>query len=427
MFLEILILAALTLFNGALAMSELAVVSSRDARLRRMAEDGRPGAQAALTLKEDPGRFLSSVQIGITLVGILAGAVSGATLGARLAASLAASGLSPSLAQTLGVGGVVAVITYAQLILGELVPKQMALARPEEIAARVAPAMRLLARIATPIVWFLDLSGRLVLRLLGQRGGPETAFTDEEVTLAFDEAQNAGVLAPGEHEMLLGVMRVADRRASSLMTPRREVEVLDLSRPHAELIEQARLSPHARLPVRDGGEDDITGVIALRDLLALPPGAGIDTILRAAPVVMDQARAAQVIARLKEQNGRMLLVYDEFGHFEGIITAMDLLEGIAGRFSDDLDPDEGPAITEREDGSLLVAGWMPVDEFADRLRLARPRGDFDTAAGFVLDRMGRLPREGESFHADGWIFEVVDLDGARIDKILARREPVAEA
>lgn len=230
MFFEILILVVLTALNGALAMSELAVVSARDAKLRRMAEDGHKGALAALLLKENPGKFLSSVQIGITLVGIVAGAVSGATLGLRLAAALESNGMSASLASTLGVGGVVMAITYAQLILGELVPKQIALASPEAVAARVAPPMRMLARFATPIVWFLDISGRIVLRLMGQADKGEHGMTDEEVELTLDEAEGAGVFAPGERDMLTGVMRVADRRASSLMTPKREVEVLDLVR-----------------------------------------------------------------------------------------------------------------------------------------------------------------------------------------------------
>lgn len=420
MLFEILILVVLTAVNGALAMSELAVVSARDARLKRMADDGSPGARAALLLKENPGKFLSSVQIGITLVGIVAGAVSGATLGARLAGTLEASGLSPSLANTLGVGGVVMLITYAQLILGELVPKQIALANPEAVAARVAPPMRLLARIATPIVWFLDISGRIVLRLLGQSDKGDQGMTDEEVALTLDEAEGAGVFAPGEREMLTGVMRVSDRRASSLMTPRRDVEILDISRSRASLLDQIRRSPYDRLPVRDGGENDLIGIIVSREALALPQNATLASIVRPAPVVMDQAPAPLVIEKLRTEGNRMLLVFDEFGHFEGVITAMDVLEGITGRF---LDPDDDePAIQERADGSLLISGWVPADEMTERLRIRDTHGDYDTAAGFVIDRLARLPQQGDILRADGWVFEIVDMDGARIDKLLVHRE-----
>ncbi|RWR34955.1 HlyC/CorC family transporter [Sinirhodobacter populi] len=421
MFLEILIVVALTALNGALSMSELAVVSSREAKLKRMAEDGSKGAVAALLLKENPGKFLSSVQIGITLVGIVAGAVSGAALGLRLSNALMGMGMSASLANTLGVGGVVAAITYAQLILGELVPKQVALADPDGVAVRVAPAMRMLARIATPIVWFLDISGRLVLRLIGQSGKGDAGITDEEVELTLDEAEGAGVFAPGEREMLTGVMRVADRRASSLMTPRHEVELLDLSLPRPKLMEQIRKSSFDRLPVRDGGEDDIIGVIVTREALALPQNGSIPSIVRPVPVVMDQAKATVVIEKLRTEGSRILFVFDEFGHFEGIITAMDVLEGIMGRF---VDPDDDePAIQERADGSLLVSGWVPADELTERLRIKDAHGDYDTAAGFVIDRLARLPQQGDVLKSDGWLFEVVDMDGARIDKILVQRDP----
>lgn len=420
MLIDLIVLVVLTVANGLLSMSELAVVSARDVRLKMMEEDGSKGAAAALKLKENPGKFLSSVQIGITLIGIVAGAVSGATLGARLASALQNAGMSEALAGTLGVGGVVAAITYAQLILGELVPKQIALANPEAVAARVAPAMRLIARIATPIVWFLDISGRVVLRLLRQSGKSEQGMTDEEVNITLDEAEGAGVFAPGEREMLTGVMRVADRRASSLMTPRRDVEILDLSRPRAELIEQIRKSSYDRLPVREGDENDIIGVIVSRDALSLAPNGSLRAIVRPVPVVMDQARAALVIEKMRSEGIQMVLVYDEFGHFEGIITTMDVLEGITGRFYDP--EDDEPAIQERADGSLLVSGWVPADELTARLRIRDAQGDYDTAAGFVIDRLARLPQQGDILRSDGWIFEVVDMDGARIDKLLVRRE-----
>lgn len=421
MFFDLAVLVILTVANGALAMSELAVVSAREARLKMMADAGSKGAAAALKLKEDPGKFLSSVQIGITLIGIVAGAVSGATLGARLTDFLRNTGMSYTMASTLGVGGVVAAITYAQLILGELVPKQIALANPERAAARVALSMRLIARVATPIVWFLDISGRIVLRLLGQSGKSDAEMTDEEVNFTLDEAEGAGVFAPGERDMLTGVMRVADRRASLLMTPRRDVEILDISRPQDELMAQIRNSNFDRMPVRDGGESDIIGVIVSRRALSLPEGADLRSVIRKVPVVMDQAPAALVIEKMRTEGIQMVLVYDEFGHFEGIITTMDVLEGITGRFFDP--EDNEPAIQERADGSYLVSGWVPVDEMAERLKLRDAKGDYDTAAGYVIDRLARLPVQGDLVHAEGWIFEVVDMDGARVDKLLVHRAP----
>ncbi|MEI4486344.1 hemolysin family protein [Frigidibacter sp. MR17.14] len=422
MYLEIAIVILLTLTNGALAMSELAIVSSRPARLKVLADQGRSGAAVALALLDNPGRFLSTVQIGITLVGVLSGAFSGATLGARLANALEAGGMSNAAANTIGVGAVVAVITYLSLILGELVPKQIALKNPESVAARVAPAMRTIALVTTPIVWFLDVSGRTVLRLLGQHGESEAKMTDEEVKMTLAEADSAGVFAKGEREMIQGVMRVADRTARALMTPRREVEVLDLDADPEGVLEQARSTRRNRLPVREGGEDEIIGVIAVRELLGWRPEDGpLRELIREAPVVLDATDAGTVIERLKGSRGHMALVYDEYGHFEGIITAMDVLEAIAGVFSDG--EEDEPAWAEREDGSWLVAGWMPIDEFADRAGLPRPDGDYDTVAGFVLDRMGRIPALGESITAEGWRFEVIDLDAMRIDKLLVSRAP----
>ncbi|MDP3340951.1 hemolysin family protein [Frigidibacter sp.] len=421
MIFEVLIVLMLTVCNGALAMSELAIVSAKPARLRVLAGAGSKGAVTALQLQENPGRFLSAVQIGITLVGVLSGAVSGATLGLRLSGTLAEAGMPPALASSVGVGLVVAAITYLSLIVGELVPKQIALRNPEGVASRVAPAMVIVAKVTTPIVWFLDLSGKTVLRLLGQSGVTESRMTDEEVRMIMAEAEQAGVLAPGEREMIAGVMRMADRPARALMTRARDVDVIDLGDPLEETMARGRATRRSRLPVRDGAEDEIIGVIRVRDLLAWTPEAGLlRDLITEVPVVMDVAGASVVIEQLRQSSAHMLLVYDEYGHFEGVVTPMDLLEAITGTFEEG--EAEEPAMAQREDGSWLVAGWMPIDEFADRLSLRRPEGDFDTVAGFVLDEMRRLPALGESFRHAGWRFEVVDLDGMRIDKLLVARD-----
>ena len=423
MFLEILIVLFLTVVNGVLAMSELAVVSARPARLRVLAEQGQRGAQAALDLRETPGRFLSTVQIGITLVGVLSGAFSGATLGARLADYLEIGGVPGPLADTIGVGAVVVCITYLALIVGELVPKQIALRDPEMVAARVAPMMRVISIITGPLVWVLDGSGNLILRLLGQTNEDGSQMSDEEIKMTISEAATAGVLKSDEREMIAGVMRVADRSASALMTPRHEVELIDLSDDFDTILQQARESRRSRLPLRDGGPDEVVGVISVKDIL-MSAEAGTHDALRAlireAPVVLDLSDATQVIDSLRGSLVHMVLVYDEYGHFQGIVTPMDVLEAITGAFRDEK-VDE-PACVERPDGSLLVAGWMAVDEFAERVNLPLPEDrDFDTVAGLVLDRMGRLPVLGESVAYAGYHMEVVDMDGMRIDKLLVSR------
>ena len=420
---EIFIVIALTVLNGVLAMSELAVVSSRPVRLKVMAEQGNRGAATAIRLAEDPGRFLSSVQIGITLVGILSGAFSGATLGARFTNWLELQGLSENLADWIGVGTVVVAITYLSLIVGELVPKQIALRAPETVAARVAPAMKLLATLAAPVVWFLDVSGQLVLRLLGQKGASGDKVTDEEIRTVLAEAHSAGVIETEESAMISGVMRLADRTARGLMTPRRDVEVIDTEDDPEEIRAQLRATTRSRLPVRKGSSDEIVGVLFVKDAYDFMAGGKlmeIKGIMREAPVVSDLTGALDVIQALRRAPAHMVLVYDEYGHFEGIITSGDVLEAITGVFQED--EQEEPALVAREDGSFLIAGWMPVDEFVDQMGISLGDDpDYETVAGFVLDELKHLPELGESFVRNGWCFEVIDLDGRRIDKLLVRR------
>ncbi|SUB03014.1 Putative Mg2+ and Co2+ transporter CorB [Pannonibacter phragmitetus] len=423
MYFEIAIVVCLTLLNGVLAMSELAVVSSRPVRLKLLADQGSRGAAVALRLSEDPGRFLSTVQIGITLVGVLSGAFSGATLGARLSGWLLTQGLPPAAADALGVGSVVVAITYMSLIVGELVPKRIALRAPESVAARVAPSMLMLSKISAPLVWLLDRSGRGVLRLLGQQDSTGETVTDEEIRTVLAEAQSAGVIEDEESEMISGVMRLADRNARGLMTPRRDVEVLDLEDSPEEIRARLRATARSRLPVRQGSSDEILGVVAVKDVLGAyldTPDAAIEPLMRHAPAVSDRAGAIAVIETLRKAPAHMVLVYDEYGHFEGIITPGDVLEAVTGAFEQG---EEGePALFQREDGSWLVAGWMPVDEFAAEMGFPLdPDPDYETVAGFVLDTLKYLPSLGENFTAKGWHFEVLDLDGRRVDKLLVRK------
>lgn len=415
---EILVILALVVLNGVLAMSELAIVSARPARLKPLERKSR-GARLALRLAADPGKFLSTVQIGITAVGVLSGALSGATLGLRLQGWLVAQGVAADWAATLGVGGVVVAITYVSLIIGELVPKRLALRNPEAVAMRVAPAMVLLSVLGAPVVWLLDRSGRAVLWLLGQRGESASRMTEEEVHVLLAEAQEGGVLETEERAMMAGVMRLSDRSARVLMTPRQEVEMLPLGASSAEAVAAVRRVARPRMPVVDEA-GDVVGIVTLADVFrAVSRREPVDlrALLREVPVVHDRMEALDLIAVLQKSDHHMALVYDEYGHFEGIITTGDVLEAITGAESAAY-ADE-PAVVPRADGSLLVAGWMPADEFCDRLGLPRElAGGYDTVAGLVLHHLGHMPALGETFEAGGHRFEVVDLDGLRIDKLL---------
>ena len=425
--LEIAIVVLLIVINGFLAMAELAIVSSRPARLKLMADQGRGGARRALALSENPGRFLSTVQIGITLVGVLSGAFSGATLGLRFSQWLGTMGMTPAAAEALGVGSVVVAITYFSLIIGELVPKQLALRNAESMAVKVAPAMTVIARIASPLVTVLDLSGRIVLRLFGQSAEDEDRITDEEIKTLIAEAEGAGVLEAAERRMISGVMRLGDRPIRGVMTTRTEVDWLDLRADESELRQILIGTRHSRLPAGNG-IDELLGVVQAREILAaMVQGKPLDlrAHVRAAPIVHDTADALDVLATLRDAAVPMALVHDEYGHFEGIATPADIFETITGVFRADTDTGEhDPPAFRREDGSWLLSGHLPADEMADHLNLTLPQQrDYQTLAGFMLAQLQHMPSVGDSIDAQGWRFEVMDIDGHRIDKVLAARKP----
>ncbi|MER9302181.1 hemolysin family protein [Mesorhizobium sp. M0293] len=429
LYVEIAIVVVLICVNGLLSMSELAIVSSRPARLKAMIDRGVNGAGRALELGSNPGKFLSSVQIGITLVGVLSGAFSGATLGERLAQFLALTGIRETVADPLGVGIVVAIITYFSLIVGELVPKQIALRDPERVAARVAPVMTILATVSAPLVFLLDFSGRAILWLLGQRGESEEKVTDEEIKMLVAEAEHHGTIESDERRMIAGVMRLGDRAVRAVMTPRTEVDWINLQSDEAAIRKLLMETQHSRLPAGDGGVDVMVGVVQTRDVLAaMLAGRVLDPRrhVRAAPIVYDQADALDVLSKLKESDVPMALVHDEYGHFEGIVTPADILEAITGVFRADTDAGDEENAVKREDGSWLLAGYMQADEMADILGIDLPENrDYETVAGYVLAHMHHLPATGERVDAQGWRFEVVDLDGRRIDKLIATRLPGA--
>jgi putative hemolysin len=422
--LELAIVVVLIVVNGLLSMSELAIVSSRPTRLEILTQRQTPGAEIALKLASDPGRFLSTVQIGITLVGILSGAFSGATLGQRLTEGLVELGVSQSAADILGIGLVVTVITYATLIVGELVPKQVALRNPELIAVKVAPAMDLLAKLSMPFVVLLDVSGQAILTLLGRSAEAESKISEDEIHHIVREAEGAGVLEPGEKEMIAGVMRLGDRPVGAVMTPRTEVDEVDLNEDPKTIGATFAKSPHSRLPVTDGDRDRPIGILQAKDLLDAylrEEKPDLRSLVREAPIIPASVDARDVLAILKGSPVHIGLVHDEYGAFEGVVTASDILEAIVGAFHSEEGPPE-PACISRRDGSFLVSGWMPVDELADLLQLTIPphRGYY-TVAGLVLQHFGTLPEVGQSFELSGWRIEVVDLDGRRIDKVLAAK------
>jgi putative hemolysin len=420
---ELAVIVVLIVFNGSLAMAELAVVSSRRGRLQSLVDRGVVGSRRALVLASDPGRFLSTVQIGITLVGVLSGAFSGATLGVRLGNFIQSLGVSLTIANYAGMGIVVALITYASLIIGELVPKQIALRDAEGVAVRVAPAMTVLARIGAPLVWLLDVSGDAVLRLLGYRTEEQKGVSDEEIRLLIAEAESAGVIEPGERAMISGVMRLGDRAVRTIMTARIYVDMIDLTQEADEIRSAILRSQHSRLPAHNGNPDEVAGVIPIKNLLDSYLSGRVPDIrdhLVEAPLVPDTADALTVVDLIKNSSTNVVLVHDEYGHFEGLVTNADILGSIVGYGPAESSPEEHPV--QRADGSWLIPGSLPADEMADVLSIRLPTNRaYHTAAGFALSRLGQLPAPGDHFDALGWRFEIVDLDGRRIDKIIVTR------
>ena len=423
---DLAILAALILLNGVFAMSELAIVSARTARLRMAAERGSRGAKTALQLAADPGKFLSTVQIGITLVGIIAGAYSGATLGGPMAERLEWLGVPATASEDAGFILVIALTTYFSLVIGELVPKQLALRAALPIAVTMSRPMAWLAKAAAPFVWLLDSSSNLLMRLLGMSQRGEHRLTAEELHMLFSEATHSGVIEEQERAIMSGVMRLADRPVRELMTPRTELDWLDLAASEPEIRAIIAESPHSLLPVAEGTVDRMLGVVKVKELLAVMLSGEpvrLADLLRKAEVVPDQLDAMDALRMLQHSGVAMAMVHDEYGHLEGIVTPADLLAAIAGTFVSHQDEGDEPMLVERDDGSLLVSGAIPADAMAERLCLDLPEDrEFATAAGYVLSVLKKLPLEGESFTDQGWRFEVVDMDGRKIDKLLVSRE-----
>lgn len=428
--LELAAVLFLILLNGFFAMSELAVVSARKIRLQQMAEEGRRGAAVALALQEDPSRFLSTVQIGITLIGVINGAVGGATLAARLGPWIDGLHGMEGYGQEVALALVVIAITYLSLIAGELVPKRIALNNAEGIATFAAPIMRGLSKATAPFVWLLGASTEAMLKLLRVPEKPEQTVTEEEVKSLIAEGTASGVFDPDEKRMIEGVMRLADRTVRSIMTPRPEVMWLDIDDQLDNIKRDIRDSGHSRLPVCRGDLDDVLGIVHTKDLLhRMLEGDALDLrpAVRDALVVHDGTEVMRLMELFKQSGEQMAVVVDEYGSVEGIATLTDVLEGIAGELPDI--GDEDADIVRRADGSLLIDGMMAVEEVEAHLGLKSLRDEesgYHTLAGFLLFKFGHIPTAGEMVEHDGYRFEVVDMDGRRIDKVLVSASGVGE-
>ena len=424
--LDVLIIFALILLNGVLSMSEMAIVSSREARLKAMAKSGSTGAKCALELASAPGRFLSTVQSGITLIAIFAGAFSGASLGEPVAERFEAAGVPGTTAHTLGFGVVIVLTTYFSLVIGEIVPKQIALRSPEPLAAIVARPMRVLSKTVAPFVWLLDQSSRLIFRIIGLNRESRNQVTAEELHLVVAEAQTAGVLEEDERAMISGIVRLADRPVREVMTPRTEIDWIDAAATEEEIRAALLKTPHSRIPVADGAIENIVGVIQTRDVLAAALEGRpieINQLCKTAPVIPDLMDAMNALAVLRAADVPLALVHDEYGHLDGIVTPGSILAALAGTFAHDVEHGEEPPLVEREDGSFLVSGAASADLLTGRLGLNLPyERDYSTVAGFALSVLKHIPETGESFRYDGWAFEIVDMDGRKIDKLIASRQ-----
>ncbi len=426
-FLEIAIIVFLVFLNGCFAMSELAIVSARKVRLASMAAEGSKGAAVALELAENHGRFLSSIQIGITLIGILTGAFSGATLAGHLDGWIETE--MPSLApasEALSIFLVVGAITYLSLIAGELVPKQIALANPEGIAVLAARPMAMVAKATSPLIWILEQSSKIALKLLGVRKSEDQSVTEEEVKAMIAEGTESGVFEPEEKELISGVMRFGDRKIRAIMTPRNQVIYVDLGWDAAKIAATLKECHHSRVPVCWGNPDDVLGVVQAKDILnAFLDGKPMDVAaqIKKVEAVHDNAPALHVLDILKRSPIHLAVVVDEHGSFEGIVTMADILSSIVGSLYEHGEEYEG-SIVEREDGSWLLDGYVAVDLAAERTgcKILNPEGgDFSTVAGFILSRARSIPKAGDHFEWDGWKFEIMDMDGRRIDKVLISR------
>lgn len=423
---EILIILFLLLLNAFFAMSELAVVSASRPLLRQKAKQGNGRAAAALNLAENPGSFLSTVQVGITLVGILAGLYGGASITEKLAPVLNAYEIVAPYGHVLAGALVVALITYLSVIIGELIPKQFALRHAESVAMFVATPMSILSKIAAPVVYLFDVSAKLLLRLLGLSSGDGEEVTEAEVQAVLAEGAESGVFEKSEHEMLRRIMSLADRSVKSIMTHRTEMVSIDINDSYDEIVETIKKASHSRYPVIDGDTDNVIGAVRAQNILRgslASKSFHLKDFVEDLPSVPEMTTCLRAFEFFKSSNIHMAIIVDEYGSTEGIITSADLLEAIVGILPSNYDRVEDIAIRERDDGSWLIDGRTPIHEMQLSFGFDQLSTDdgYETIAGFVVQNLRKSPEEGDKFEAFGYMFEVIDMDGRRIDKILMNR------
>ena len=424
---DVLLIVFLTLLNGVFAMSEMALAASRKARLAAMQESGDKGAAAALQLMDQPTRFLSTVQVGITSIGMLNGIMGEAAFSAGLGRVLLSWGMSEAAAGVTATAVVVTVITFVTIIFGELVPKRIGQMYPEAVARWIARPMTTLARMAGPFVKLLSVSTQGVLKLMRINTQRGQEVTEEEITASLAEGVSAGLIEEHEHQMVRNVFHLDDRPLTSMMTPRTDIVWLDASLSPAQALDRIHALPtqeqHSWYPVCRDGLAHVQGVIGVAQLLTLPEGEdrAIEHFARHADFVPETQTGMELLERLRDQSSRMVFVVDEYGDVQGLVTPLDLLQAITGELKPDVQTEAWATL--REDGSWLLDGLMPVSELKARLELedlpGEDRGRYNTLAGLLLFVLGRLPQTGEKVRLNTWEFEVVDLDGRRIDKVLA--------
>ncbi|BAY34949.1 putative hemolysin (plasmid) [Nostoc carneum NIES-2107] len=421
---EILIILVLIIANGVFSMSEMAIVSARKVRLQQLANQGDAKARAALKLAESPNQFFSTIQIGITLIGILTGAFGGATIAEKLAVYVKLIPFLAAYSQPISFGLVVLIITYLSLIVGELVPKRLALNNPEAIAAFVAIPMRALAAIASPAVYLLSASTEMVLRVLGIRPSTEPQVTEEEIKILIEQGTEAGTFEEAEQDMVERVFRLGDRPVSAFMTPRPDIVWLDLEDSAEENREKMVDSAYSRYPVCQEGLDNVLGVIPVTDLLARSfksEPLDLTVGLRQPVFVPESTRGLRVLELFKQTVTHMALVVDEYGVIQGLVTLNDIMSEIVGDVPADPSQDQ-PQAVQREDGSWLLDGMLPVEEFLEIFDMEEwqpdERGSYQTLGGFVITHLGRIPAAADHFEWQGMRFEVMDMDGNRVDKVL---------
>ncbi len=424
---EILVIFVLILLNGFFSMSEIAIVSARKVRLEQRAEEGDSGARNALLLAGSTSKFLSAVQIGITLVAMLTGAFGGATLAERLATELAKVPWISSAAPTLALIIVVLVTTYFSLVIGELIPKRIALNNPEKIAANVAGIMRFISKITAPLISLLSASTELGVRLLGIKPSGEPPITEEEIKVLIDQGTQVGVFAETEQDMVEGVFRLNERSINAIMTPRTEIVWLDVDDSIDEMIKTILASPYSRFPIARGSLDNVLGILKAKTLLekvlANEPFNILD-LLEKPLFIPENTPAVRVLEMEKEMGVHEALIIDEYGGVLGFVTLFDVLEAIIGELPR-TDESSEPEIFQREDGSYLLDGLLPIDEFKDLFDLDHlPEEDkvgYQTVGGFVMNQLGSIPVAGQSFTCGDLEIEVLDMDGNRVDKVLVNR------